>query len=133
MGNSQGVALVSTHRIAGKMSPSKFKSYTNQTSRNASFLSSENSFIEQDSSASTANKPQSPLRDSSNITQSGLPKQLVRVNYINTSPNGSRTSSTHVREIVRSPSKMIRVENKEGREREEALERKMKVLESRIG
>lgn len=137
IGNTQGTVIVSTHRIAGKLSPSKYKTHTNQTSRNASILSSENSFIElQDSSMLVNNnqtKMQSPLRDASNLTPTSPSRQFVRVNFVNNSPNCSRTSSTHVREFRPSPSKMMGVESRDSKEREEALERKLKVLEGRIG
>ena len=56
------------------------------------------------------------------------PRQLVRVSYVNNTPNLSRASSIHVRECLQSPSKMMAVEPDR-----EALERRLKVLEGRIG
>lgn len=118
--STQGLAIVSTHKIAGKVSPSKYR--TNQTSRNASNFS-ENSCMEMNNSSfSTANcqpKPQSPLRDASNLAITSQQRQFVRVNFVNNSPNCSRTSSTHLREYHPSPSKMMGVESRG--EREEAL------------
>ncbi len=51
------------------------------------------------------------------------PRQLVRVNFVNDSPNVSRASSIHVRETLQSPGKMTAVEPDR-----EALERRLKVL-----
>ena len=47
---------------------------------------------------------------------------------MNNSPNLSRASSIHVRESLQSPRKMMAVEPDR-----EALERRLKVLEGRIG
>jgi hypothetical protein len=128
-----GTTIVSTHRIAGKVSPSKYKVYTSHTTRQPSNLTAENSFVElRDSAISKANYPNklhSPLGDASNLTM-GSPRQMVRVNFVSNSPNCSRTSSTHVREMVASPGKMMGVE---AERREEGLERRLKVLEGRIG
>ncbi len=110
----QAITLVSSHRLPGKLSPSKYKVYTTRTSRQPSNLGSENSIIElKDSSFLqqgnyTPIKPHYPLRDSSNLTV-GSPRQLVRVNIVGNSPNCSRTSSIHGRQLITSPSKMMGV------------------------
>jgi hypothetical protein len=41
----QAITLVSSHRLPGKLSPSKYKVYTTRTSRQPSSLTSENSII----------------------------------------------------------------------------------------
>jgi hypothetical protein len=36
-------------------------------------------------------------------------KQLIKVNFVSKSPAGSRTSSTHIREIKPSPKKIVQL------------------------